>query len=91
MKQLEEDAQPELKVLLVNPRKTGKSRESVVGLVSGENADADLMHYFDVAPGFHRRWGWSAAGVAVCIPGRDRVEKARSATGDTVHTYALKP
>lgn len=78
----------ELKVLLVNPRKDFKSRESVVGLVSGENADADLMHYFDVGP---LAFIVDGAGLPLELPCAFLAEtalKSRSATGDTVRTYA---
>lgn len=78
----------ELKVLLVNPRKDFKSRESLVGLVSGEKADADLMHYFDVGP---LAFIVGRDGLPLELPCAFLVEtalKGRSATGDTVRTYA---
>lgn len=78
----------ELKVLLVNPRKDFKSRESLVGLVSGEKADADLMHYFGVGP---LAFIVGRDGLPLELPCAFLVEtalKGRSATGDTVRTYA---
>jgi len=78
----------ELKVLLVNPRKDFKSRESLVGLVSGEKADVDLMHYFDVGP---LAFIVDGAGMPLELPCAFLAEtalKSRSATGDTVRTYA---
>lgn len=78
----------ELKVLLVNPRKDFKSRELVVGLVSGEREDVDLMHYFDVGP---LAFIVDGAGLPLELPCAFLAEtalKSRSATGDTVRTYA---
>lgn len=78
----------ELKVLLVNPRKDFKSRESVVGLVSGEKADVDLMHYFDVGS---LAFIVDGDGLPLELPCAFLAETAlmsRSVTGDTVRTYA---
>jgi integrase len=77
-----------LKVLQLNPHREFGTRETVVMLVAGEPSDGELLHYFDV--------GEMAAivdddGVPLQWPCAFLAEtalKTRSATGDTVRTYA---
>lgn len=77
-----------LRILRFSPQREFGTRETVVSLAGGESTDSELLHYFNV--------GEIAAivdeeGVPLQWPCAFLAEtalKSRSATGDTVRTYA---